>query len=247
MGCALVAVSACMVGTEALANPVQMNQARAVQVPDTYHVQITWACVVPLPGISAMGGMCSRPSGVSHEGTALIWTGPVTVEASGGSGASESLATQACHCDAEPGVHLYTFTYGENGRRAGPEDIEVSVVDPPPGPPEALPEPDPDVVIYAFEEPEPPWPQGIDCAQWCADNPPAPGEMANADRTAADGASHSRGVPDASVKTIGDPQSGGCSVGSRCAAPLATAMVVLLLLLGIAAIRFCTFEPTLLR
>ena len=168
----VLAALLCGSGTS-LSNPISVDGAHAVQVPDTFHVQVTAYC---MPDFG-----CAAPSAVRRDGEPVQapWLGPTTIDVNGGSGVSGYEANQVCDCDVAPGTHEYELVFEAGQEPFWGSKLTVVVTDPPPGPPEPPEPPDPDADVFPWDEPEPPWPKGVDCAQWCQDDPPV-GEDAGA-------------------------------------------------------------------
>ncbi len=160
-----------LAATPALGNPMSMNVVRGVQVPGTFHVQLTYTCLECSDDTAETMVVIKDDSG-----NALALQPPETVSANHGSGVDTATAVQACVCDLEPGT--YTYHFEPTGDMGWNTDISVSVVDPPPttDPVDAGPTDggskdaitmDEDTHVDPWDEPEPPWPQGVDCVAVC--------------------------------------------------------------------------------
>jgi hypothetical protein len=161
-----------------------------------------------------------------------------SVSTNTGSGVAGVTAFQACDCNLAPGSYTYRITPPAPGTRYGQDAYELTVVitDPPPQPQGPAPIPEGDVAPW--DEPEDPWPKGVDCAAWCANPPvpeaepvadvPAPGDVATADVPSTDVA-----LPDDSINPLPDTGGKGCvaaAAGSAGAGlPVAATLVMLVL------------------
>lgn len=220
-----------LAGFDARANPTLNAQLRALQLPDTFHVQVTLARIVNPPGIVGMYGqwLTFDPVAIRRDGHELVMHGPTTIEANSGSGLSTGPGWQACDCNLAPGEYAYDFVPPE-GKGVGMDDWEryvaVTVIDPPPPPAEPAGTVDVDYGLYSMNEPEF-WPQGIDCVAWCAENPDPPGN--GAENRAETHAPDVGSAPNAqgSKQPSGDSSFGGCRMGDS---PTRTTLLPLLLL-----------------
>jgi hypothetical protein len=151
----------------ARANPMVTEGAHGLQVPLTFHAQVTWYCASGF-------GECKAPAPVQRDGTALdlAWQ-QASVSTNTGSGVTGVTAFQICDCNLSVGTYSYLITPAAGLNNYGPDTytVPVAIVDPPPGP-QTMPDVT-DEEIAAWDEPDPPWPQGVDCVAWCA-NPPIP-------------------------------------------------------------------------
>jgi hypothetical protein len=135
---------------------------RGVQVPASMHVQVTYLC-------ADVFGSCQWPTGLKCNGQKLAvrWLNPGGLVINVGSGLVTFDARQACDCDVPAGS--YTFVLAVNPGYA--PEIRVTVTDPPPAPAEPAPGTDPGSEdLDPWDIPEPPWPQGTDCAAFCSDS-----------------------------------------------------------------------------
>ncbi|MBM4372962.1 MAG: hypothetical protein FJ098_15010 [Deltaproteobacteria bacterium] len=154
-----------LVPASALANPIMMEASHGMQVPESLHVQISYLCENEDPE----PGWCNLPEGLEKDGALLTETflGPEGVTINGGSGLGTYFAWQVCDCDVSPGMHTYKLRF--DGDSWVSDSWTLTVTDPPPGPGEPQPVPEGDV--NPWDIPEPPWPKGVDCIQWCKDHP----------------------------------------------------------------------------
>jgi len=184
----------------ALANPYVVEMTYGLQVPETFHAQITYAFDSNEPS-----GTAGAPTGLVRNGKSLSPTflqDSITVNA--GSGLAGFDAYQACDCNLPPGEYQYSFVFAkppDEYSMAG-KTIYVTITDPPPGPAE----PDPEVASSSEEEeiplwkiPAGPWPKGVDCVAWCADLPNQGFDVV--------------GENDDTATTGGKKNSGGCTAG----------------------------------
>jgi hypothetical protein len=149
------------------ANPIATEITYGAQVPESMHVQIAFFC----GGFEGEGPECPWPLYVERDGVKLgaPWIDE-TVSLNGGSGISDYDARQICDCNLAPGSYKYVFIMPEGeGTYAGTE-LTVQVTDPPPPPEEPEPMPEGEEVM-PWDIPDGPWPKGVDCVKWCADNP----------------------------------------------------------------------------
>ena len=154
------------------ANPYSMNVVRGMQVPETFHVQLTYTCLYCTQERAA------ALVAITRDDAELEVQGASTVVANHGSGTLSAFAAQACDCGLPPGIYTYHFE-PNGGGEAYPMNLEVTVIDPPPG---TEPEPSDgdvraeaaDAFVEPWDEPEPAWPQGIDCVAVCAAPSPEP-------------------------------------------------------------------------
>jgi len=135
-----------------------------LQVPDSMHVQVSYFC-------SNSWGECGGPLSAERDGAALdaLWV-ESDVSFNGGSGIEGYHAHQFCDCGVEPGKHEYKLQFGDDHPGYAWPEVTVEVVDPPPSPRE--PEPMPEGDVLPWDIPDGPWPKGLDCVQWCLENPP---------------------------------------------------------------------------
>lgn len=151
----------------AAANPVMADLATAQQSPESMHVQVSYFCS------DNWGEGNQGPVSVERDGEVLAasWV-EGSVSFNGGSGIEGYNAFQLCDCDMEPGTYEYKLTFEAGQEVYASQTPEVVVTDPPPSPqePEAMPEGD----VMPWDIPDGPWPKGLDCIQWCLDNPVGP-------------------------------------------------------------------------
>lgn len=154
----------------AAANPIAPGTAAAVQVPETFHVQVSYGCLDDLgePLDPADGYVIAR-DGVPFT---AVWLGPTSVRLNAGSGLGSASVLQVCDCGVAPGPHTYAITMPDGASACAATTLAVTVTDPPPAPPAPWVEPNPDDYEYPWDIPEPPWPKGVDCAAVCAEPPP---------------------------------------------------------------------------
>ena len=223
----LTALAILGLGGAARANPYMTEGAMAVAVPGTMHVQVSYFCQM---------GSCGAPTSVTRDGQALTetWT-QGGVSHNGGSGVAGYTAFQFCDCSLQPGTHKYeitapagsidpkwdvsvTLSDAKMAADAAPADASYTDQAAVPVQPDATD----DGEIFPWDEPEPTWPQGLDCVARCGAAPVEPtGETA----PTADAA----GATDA-VAT--QPEAGG---GSTCMAGMVPSDPgVALLLAGLA-------------
>jgi hypothetical protein len=172
------------------ANPIIMCGTNACQVTGTLHAQVSYFC--------DGGPDCKAPSSsVKRNGEMITvaWQGPTGIDVNGGSGVTTFQAHQFCDCEVGTGSLEYVldlgvieYCAGETSTTIYPvvtaQDVGVSVAEvaqdvPAQGDVAAVS----DVVmpqdigtgeIAPWDEPAPPWPKGLDCVQWCKDNPKNP-------------------------------------------------------------------------
>ena len=161
-----------------LANPVMSHGVHAVQVPRSRHVQVTYFCE---------GESCQwAPPTATRDGQELrdvAWK-TAAIRTNSGSGVEGFTAYQFCDCTLPVGPHGYVLRATLPDHRGSTlkwdYTLDVTVVDPaaPPAPP-----PPADARSAEREkrfkalaaagklrgsmEPEPAWPQGVDCTAWC--------------------------------------------------------------------------------
>ena len=154
--------------TPAHANPIMMGWSEGAQVPETFHVQISYLCSFPEEG--------GWPVGLDRDGEALDveWVGPTHLTVNGGSGLDSYPTQQACDCDVPAGPHAYEIRMdGEQGGwPCAMTSLTVAVRNPPPGPTEEWVPPNPDDYEYPWDIPDQPFPRGLDCVEWCAAHSP---------------------------------------------------------------------------
>jgi MYXO-CTERM domain-containing protein len=148
----------------ARANPIMVEYANALQVPDSMHVQVSFMCLEDM-------GECGLPAAIEINGVKETpeWQGPTGVEINGGSGIDTYSAMQLCFCELDVGTYAFKILDGSDSQM-GWGDLTVQVVSPPPGPQKEEPMPEGGDVM-PWEIPGPPWPQGIDCVAWCQTAP----------------------------------------------------------------------------
>jgi len=151
----------------ARSNPMVTEGAHGLQVPQSFHAQVTWYCASGF-------GSCVAPGPLQRDGTtlSLAWQ-QASVSTNTGSGVTGVTAFQVCDCNLAVATYQYLITPAGGASDYGPPTytVPVTIVDPPPGP-----QASPDVSgadLLPWDEPDPPWPQGVDCVAWCA-NPPVP-------------------------------------------------------------------------
>ncbi len=151
----------------ARSNPMVTEGAHGLQVPQTFHAQVTWYCASGF-------GSCVAPDPLQRDGTtlSLAWQ-QASVSTNTGSGVTGVTAFQVCDCNLAVATYQYLITPAAGANDYGPSTytVPVAIVDPPPGP-----QASPDVSgadLLPWDQPDPPWPQGIDRVAWCA-NPPVP-------------------------------------------------------------------------
>ena len=174
----ILALTAVTGAASALANPIMIDGTAGVQVPETFHAQITYFVD------ASYGAADAVPSGITRDGAAValeIHEG--SVSENGGSGITSFTAYQACDCDLALGPHVYQFVFPGAVPQyySSGSTITVTIVSPPPGQPAPAPEISPDAEINPWDIPDDPWPKGFDCAAWCTDHP---GPVGPADQTA---------------------------------------------------------------
>jgi len=228
----------------AAGNPVVADLTMAMQMPESMHVQVSY--FVSDNWTDGAKG----PISVEKDGVALTveWVESV-VSFNGGSGIEGYDAFQSCDCDVEPGSHEYKLTFELGQEVYASQTPKVDVTDPPPAPqePEAMPEGD----VMLWDIPDGPWPKGLDCVQWCLDNPAMPVvEPADEDTGGSPGVEDASSAPAADAPAGGEPDSSGPENvakdeegSSSCAAGSSTPTLVAILLfafLGIvlAGLRF---------
>ena len=82
-------------------------------------------------------------------------------------------AFQVCDCDVPVGSHEYQVTPPEGGYEGStPYRIKIVITNPPPQP-QQPPQP-PEGEIDPWDEPDPAWPQGLDCVAACQATVPEP-------------------------------------------------------------------------
>lgn len=158
----------------AIANPVMLDGTSGVQVPETFHAQVTYF-------VDSGYGSGIVPSGIERDGKALalvIHAG--SVAENGGSGITSFDAYQACDCDLPLGTYTYKFHFDGSvpDYYSAGQTIAVTIVSPPPGQPAPAPEIAPDADILPWDIPDAPWPKGFDCAAWCVAHPGPTGPVA---------------------------------------------------------------------
>lgn len=248
---AVVVAALAVVEGAAAANPIVIGGTIAVQVPETFHVQVSYGCLSEVgESIPAEGYTLSR-DGVP---LAATWLGPTMVDVNAGSGLGRDSTIQVCDCDVPLGPHTYVIGLPP-GQDSCAQDltVDVTVKDPPPAPPEPWVEPDPEDYEYPWDIPEPPWPKGADCVAFCATAPPPPTDVAappadiaappaDAPVSQTDAPVHSDGLagetgpvhdPPATIDA-GDDEAADCAVGGS--SPLAP-LALLALLLGLGLLR----------
>jgi len=160
-----------------LANPTMNAQLRALQLSETYHVQVTLARIQNPPGIAGMDMQWSmfEPVAIRRDGVELHMQEPALIEANSGSGISSGPGWQACDCNLPPGHYTYEFVPPEDkGVADWAKFVDVKVTEPPPARErrsrveEVRHQADP------WDEEET-WPQGVDCLAWCAEHPETAG------------------------------------------------------------------------
>ena len=147
------------------ANPIMIDLSVALQVPETFHVQVSYLCDFQ---------ECNWPIGVERGGEPIgaEWIGPTAIEINGGSGLDYYDAMQMCDCDVPVGAHMYKILFEPDVEIYTRTEIEVTVTDPPPDPPDPPDEADvDDEDINPWDIPEQPWPKGLSCAEWCDSRP----------------------------------------------------------------------------
>lgn len=173
-----VLVASVVVCSAAFGNPIMSDGANAVQVPGSRHVQVTFMCLDGFAG-------CAEPEGLERDGEQLdvTWTRDF-VSHNGGSGVEGYVAYQVCDCGLSVGTYTYKIDAPAGAMTPDwtmtvtvtepipPQDVlaEVGVTDA--GPADAA---SPDAEVFPWDEPEPPWPQGLDCIARCAGQPVAEG------------------------------------------------------------------------
>ncbi len=146
----------------ARANPFIMGETVAVQVPERFHVQVSF--------LTLEADWCAFPTAISRDGEPLDveLLGPTSVTINGGSGLGGYLALQVCDCDVTVGQHLYEFEVPPGGEMCSDGRASVIVTDPPPPQPDPYVAPDPaDYEDHPWDMPAPPWPKGADCVAFC--------------------------------------------------------------------------------
>lgn len=168
------AISALFSLSQAAANPMFYETAMGMQYPESDHVQLTFM------SDSGYGFSGALPFGVVREETdnILMPIGPISISANNGSGITSFEAIQFCDCAVEPGNYTYCFLWEGEAPTYVEECAWASVKIPPPGwedynPPDGDDDGDEDQEIRPWEIPDGPWPKGVNCIDWCRDNPDA--------------------------------------------------------------------------
>ena len=251
-----VAVAVLGLAGAARANPYMTEGAMAVEVPGTTHVQVSFFCQ---SGV----GTCSAPAGVTRDGQALTetWT-QGSISHNGGSGVAGYTAFQFCDCSLAVGTYKYSITTAP-GAMEKSWDVSATVTEPvvladvaaevgvaysdsaaiPAQPDAAI-----DIVddeVFPWDQPEPAWPQGLDCVAWCNGHVPPVETVADtatvaetvpaSDIAKTDVATQAEATADAAAAdaaTAAQSETGG---GSTCAAGMAPGDPgIVLLLAGLA-------------
>jgi len=254
------ATLALFLGGGATANPMMVEGAHGVQVPKTFHAQVTWFCASGF-------GTCSAPTEPLQRGGQALsapWQ-EASVSTNTGSGVTGVTAFQVCDCDLPPATYHYVITppAGSGGYGPGTYSLDVAIADPPPEPQGQQPMPDGDVAPW--DEPDPPWPQGVDCAAWCKtatpDTPPetvpdavppqdvpvAPDVPVVADTTAPDVPTTDRptadvpgsdvALPDDPINPLPDTGGKGCVAAGAGSASAGLPVAATLVMLALARLR----------
>lgn len=164
-------VASLALATSAAANPMWISASHGLQVPETFHVQVTAM-------IDGGFGDLDRPLYVKQGDHILQFVdGDYIFGENTGSGVATVTALQVCDCDVQPGSYTYEFIYAEGGDNWDTVyPVTVLVTNPPPvatiptTPSDDISE---DAEMNPWDIPSPPWPKGVDCVAWCA-NPPPP-------------------------------------------------------------------------
>lgn len=168
------AITALLSLSQAAANPIFSESAMGMQYPESAHVQLTFM------SDSVYGYLGALPIGVLREESdnILMPIGPISISANNGSGITSFEAIQFCDCAVEPGNYTYCFLWEGETPTYVEECTWANVTALPPSwddynPPDGDDDDDEDQEIWPWEIPDGPWPKGVNCIDWCRDNPDA--------------------------------------------------------------------------
>ena len=183
------------------ANPMVLSSSNALQVPESFHVQVSYLSEYET----------GWPSDLSRGGQQLspTWMGPTGITINSGSGLVSFQAMQFCDCNLSPGTYEYEILFPEGVSADARTTFTVEVTDPPPATPTdpIVEDVSDDEEVFPWEIPEPPWPKGINCVQHCEtisqpeETPDEPTDVSPQQDTA----------PDTTSTTQKEEESGGCS------------------------------------
>ncbi len=150
-----------LVSGDLFANPIATESLRLRQVPNSTHVQVTWAVM------EGEGGIKPTVNEISRDGAVLTgsWHELDDFTANTGSGLTSQPATQFCDCDVAVGSHDYvikavTYYDGRENTRTVTFVVEENLTQPHDA---GVPGPD----TNPWEIPEPTEIQGLDCLTEC--------------------------------------------------------------------------------
>lgn len=215
-----------------MANPISTESLRIRQVPDSTHVQVTWAVM------ENEGAVKPTVNEISRDGAVLTdsWHELAAFTANTGSGLTSEPATQYCDCDVSVGSHEYvvkavgyfegkevtrtvTFMVMENQGSPKPQDAGVPAGD-----------------MSPWDIPEPTEIQGLDCLTECKVVADAGGVSKDAagptPKDAGPATQKDANTEEPEVKKAEDD--GGCSISG---AQGGTGSILLLLALGLMIFR----------